>query len=176
MEQKLTLVKVIIIGHGQSGKTSLVTTASGKEFTEKYRATIGMDFITFPFEGRYNIQLWDTAGQERFQAITTAFYKGAKVICIVYSVVDKESFNQVENKLKEAKEHCEPSTQFILIGTKNDLPDRKVYYDEGQSMANKHDMLFLETSAKTDSPQVFTSKLGEAADKYFLLNPPTPEA
>ena len=166
-----TELKVIMIGNEQAGKTSLLNAVCGEEFTEEYNATIAIDYKIFLFEDRDKFFIWDSSGQERFKDIARPFFLGSIVICIVYSIIDRESFNQVENKLKEAKESCKPTAVFILIGTKNDLPDRKVHYDEGQTMADKHDMMFLETSAKTDSPHVFASKLGEAADKYFLLNP-----
>ena len=176
MEQKVILVKAVLLGSAEVGKSSLTQLAIGSKLPEEYRPTIGVEFVTFRFEGRYKFQLWDTAGQERFQALTRAYVRGAKVLCFVYSITDKNSFNEVEAKLNQVKEHAEPSAQFILIGTKNDLSDRKVLYDEGQSLANKLDMMFLEMSAKTDSKNVFISKLAEAADKCFFLNPPTPEA
>lgn len=44
---------------------------------------------------------WDTAGQERFRTITSAYYRGADGIVLVYDVTDRESFSHVDEWLAE---------------------------------------------------------------------------
>lgn len=36
-----------------------------------------------------NYKQWDTAGQERFKTITSAYYRGADAIIIVYDITDR---------------------------------------------------------------------------------------
>lgn len=44
---------------------------------------------------------WDTAGQERFRTITSAYYRGADGIVVVYDVTEPESFAHVDDWLAE---------------------------------------------------------------------------
>ncbi|TPX69100.1 hypothetical protein SpCBS45565_g02704 [Spizellomyces sp. 'palustris'] len=75
------ILKVVLLGDGGVGKTSLRYQFIHKRFTLAYKATIGADFITREVEtedGRkVAMQIWDTAGQERFQSLGIAFYRGA---------------------------------------------------------------------------------------------------
>ncbi len=74
---------------------------SEDSFTPSFITTIGIDFKirTIELDGkRVKLQIWDTAGQERFRTITTAYYRGAMGILLVYDVTDERSFN---SKLKE---------------------------------------------------------------------------
>ena len=49
------------------------------------------------------LQIWDTAGQERFRTITSAYYRGADGIIMVYDVTHRESFEHVREWLKEVR-------------------------------------------------------------------------
>lgn len=56
----------------------------------------------------------------------------------------------MESWYNEAKLYGNETMMFILIGNKSDLEDyREVSKQEGEEFAQKNDMLFLETSAKT---------------------------
>lgn len=44
---------------------------------------------------------WDTAGQERFRTITSAYYRGADGIVIVYDITEASSFEHVETWMAE---------------------------------------------------------------------------
>lgn len=48
--------------------------------------------------------LRDTAGQERFRALTTAYYRGAMGILLMYDVTSLESFNHLSYWLRNIQE------------------------------------------------------------------------
>jgi Ras-related protein Rab-1A len=96
------------------------------------------------------LQIWDTAGQERFRTITSAYYRGADGIIMVYDVTSQESFEHVEEWLSEVDRYANENTSKLLLGNKADLVDLKqVGEDTAQKFAEKLGISFLETSAKT---------------------------
>ncbi|QRV90945.1 Ras-related protein Rab-8A [Ceratobasidium sp. AG-Ba] len=71
--------------------------------------TIGIDFKirTIELDGkRIKLQIWDTAGQERFRTITTAYYRGAMGILLVYDVTDEKSFNNIRTWHANVEQHA----------------------------------------------------------------------
>lgn len=60
------LAKILVIGDGGVGKTSLITRFTDQKFVNSYTATIGVDFKSrlMEYDGRtVKLQIWDTAGQ-----------------------------------------------------------------------------------------------------------------
>ncbi|XP_003597340.2 ras-related protein RABE1c [Medicago truncatula] len=99
------------------------------------------------------LQVWDTAGQERFRTITTAYYRGAMGILLVYDVTDESSFNNITNWIRSIEQHSSDNiVNKILVGNKVDMDESKraVPFSKGQALANKYGIKFFETSAKTN--------------------------
>jgi len=147
------LFKLVLIGDSGVGKSCLLLRFADDNFTDSYISTIGVDFrfrtITIG-EHTVKLQIWDTAGQERFRTITSAYYRGADGIIMVYDVTSSESFDHVEEWLSEVDRYANENTSKLLVGNKADLLDDKQVPEEvAQSFADKLNIAFLETSAKT---------------------------
>ena len=115
--------------------------------------TIGIDFKikTIELDGkRVKLQIWDTAGQERFRTITTAYYRGAMGILLVYDVGDSDSFENVRNWMRQIDQHASESVNKVLIGNKCDVEPsaRQVTHEQGEELAKSFGIKFFETSAK----------------------------
>lgn len=96
------------------------------------------------------LQIWDTAGQERFRTITSAYYRGADGIILVYDITKRVTFDHVRDWLSEVQRFANQDTCKLLIGNKCDMDvDRKVLKEEGNDLGAELGMPFLETSAKT---------------------------
>ena len=94
------------------------------------------------------LQIWDSAGQERYKALIPSYVRGAAIIFIIYDISDNNSFVNIETWINFIKQVNTDESILILCGNKSDL-DRKVNYKEGYELAQKHGMMFFETSAKT---------------------------
>jgi len=148
------LFKLVLIGDSGVGKSCLLLRFADDSFTESYISTIGVDFRfkTLAVGNKFvKLQIWDTAGQERFRTITSAYYRGADGIIMVYDVTNKESFDHVQDWLQEVNRYSNEGTCKLLIGNKSDREDKVITTQQGQEFAVQLGMPFLETSAKTAS-------------------------
>ncbi|KAG6436197.1 hypothetical protein SASPL_101082 [Salvia splendens] len=137
------------------GKSCLLLRFSDGSFTTSFITTIGIDFKirTVELDGkRIKLQIWDTAGQERFRTITTAYYRGAMGILLVYDVTDESSFNNIRNWIRNIEQHASDNVNKILVGNKADMDESKraVPTSKGQALADEYGIKFFETSAKTN--------------------------
>lgn len=148
--------KVLVIGEAGVGKSSLMLRFTDEKFTTEILPTVGLDFRIKVMDHKgYSVKLsiWDTAGQERFKNITSAYYRGAHGIVLVYDLTSRRTFENLENWLiEEAKYSGEKQTMKLVVGNKSDKAGRrKVSYEEGKEWAERRGFLFLETSAKNSS-------------------------
>jgi Ras-related protein Rab-8A len=149
------LVRVLLIGDSGVGKSSLLLRFVNDSFTRTYISTIGIDFKLKMIEQegqKVKMQIWDTAGQERFRTITTAYYRGAMGILLVYDVTDEGSFRNVVTWMGQIEQHADRYVNRILIGNKTDASasDVVVSTERGQQLAADYGIKFFETSAKAD--------------------------
>ncbi|XP_072986749.1 ras-related protein RABE1c-like [Typha latifolia] len=149
------LIKLLLIGDSGVGKSCLLLRFSDDTFTTSFITTIGIDFKirTVDLDGkRVKLQIWDTAGQERFRTITTAYYRGAMGILLVYDVTDESSFNNIRNWIRNIEQHASDNVNKILVGNKADMDESKraVPTSRGQMLADEYGIKFFETSAKTN--------------------------
>ncbi len=145
--------KILLLGDGAVGKTALVHRFVHGKFNKAYLMTIGMD----PYS-RYETldgkkicySLWDIAGQDRFKLMRGMFYRGAMGSLVTFDLTREETFNNVNNWVKEALSES-PNQHFILVGNKNDLvDDRVITKEQGEAKAKEIGAIsYIETSALT---------------------------
>uniref|UniRef100_A0ACD5TJA9 Uncharacterized protein n=2 Tax=Avena sativa TaxID=4498 RepID=A0ACD5TJA9_AVESA len=144
------------------GKSCLALQFTDNIFQAAHKITVGMEFDKRTINvGSKTIKLhiWDMSSDETFRYIAKLYYSWAACLLLVYDVTRRETFTHVSTWLKENREHASANVTVVLIGNKCDLSDRRlVTYEEGQQFAIEHELLFIETSAKT----------AENVDKAFV--------
>ena len=136
------------------GKSCLLSRVMDNDFKEEHNVTIGVEFGSFvvKIDGKIvKLQIWDTAGQESFRSITRIFYRGAHCVFLTYDVTWDDTFLDIIDWLKEAKQHSNPDILLYLIGNQADLEDDRQVTRERAIEFQKQNKIdaFFETSAKT---------------------------
>mmetsp|Transcript_86783 Transcript_86783/g.136917 ORF Transcript_86783/g.136917 Transcript_86783/m.136917 type:complete len:212 (+) Transcript_86783:69-704(+) len=146
------IFKFIIIGDTSVGKSCLLLQFTEKQFRLDHETTIGVEFASRMIalgNKSIKLQVWDTAGLENFQALCASYYRGAIAALLVYDVCNRATFNHMNFWLDQARIHAGPDINVMLVGNKSDLDSRAISPHEALALAQKHGLLFLETSAKT---------------------------
>lgn len=156
------LFKLLLIGDSGVGKTSVLFRFSDDAFNSTFISTIGIDFKIRTIElgdKKIKLQIWDTAGQERFRTITTAYYRGAMGILLVYDITNEKSFENIKTWIKNIEQHASADVEKMILGNKCDMEDkRKITKEQGEQLAKEYNVKFMETSAmnRTNVEKAFT--------------------
>jgi internalin A len=88
-EELVNEAKLILLGDGRSGKTSLANRLLGKELPKEADRTQGIDIIigaySFPLANGqdFKINIWDFAGQDKYKTLHQLFYTDSSLYVMV---------------------------------------------------------------------------------------------
>ncbi|XP_038579657.1 ras-related protein Rab-7L1-like isoform X2 [Micropterus salmoides] len=151
------LLKILVVGDGNVGKSSFVHRYVNGQFNKMYKMTVGVDFsvklLHWSDKEKVRLQLWDIAGQERFISMTRIYYKGASGCVVMFDVTSSSSFlscrhwkQDLDNK---AMLHNGDSVPCILLANKCDLAQRVVSADSIDKFSKANGFVaWMETSVK----------------------------
>ncbi|MHA1276759.1 MAG: GTP-binding protein [Candidatus Helarchaeota archaeon] len=146
--------KVVILGDGGVGKTSLLTRFVEKTFEHEYKSTIGTNIMRIDYQLMDKITvafaLWDLAGQQYFQKVRQMYLAGCQAALFVYDVTRPDTLINLKNWMNELTSIAGTDIKMLMVGNKIDLiEERKVSTEEGKKVADELGLSYLETSAKT---------------------------
>ena len=109
-------------------------------------------------------------GQEKYRAIAKILYKDARIVCLVYDITDRRSFEEIKDYwCNQIKNNAGSDTIIAVIANKSDLYDNaQVKNEEGEEYARSIKAIFQATSAKYDSG--ITNLFDNLGQKYFNPN------
>ncbi|MFX0086045.1 MAG: GTP-binding protein [Candidatus Hodarchaeota archaeon] len=166
----MLLAKIVLLGDGAVGKTSMRNRYMGKQFTQDYIMTIGADFGVYSTEiqtdeGPKSIKftIWDLAGQPRYNTVREVYYRGSHGALVIYDISRRETLINLKKWISELWEHSGRIVPILLIGNKVDLREHlieTISKEEGAAFTEEIKKLMesrgilstchnLETSAKT---------------------------
>ncbi|KAK0088990.1 hypothetical protein PV325_009873 [Microctonus aethiopoides] len=144
--------KVVLLGEGCVGKTSVALRYVEDKFNDKHLTTLQASFLNKKLNingKRVNLAIWDTAGQEKFHALGPIYYRMSNGAILVYDITDEDTFQKVKNWVKELKKMLGSEICLAIAGNKIDLEkDRNVSIEDAEEYAKQVGAVHFHTSAK----------------------------
>lgn len=144
--------KVVLLGEGCVGKTSIVLRYIEDKFNSNHISTVQASFLNkkLNLDGqRVNLAIWDTAGQEKFHALGPIYYRSSNGAVLVYDITDEDSFQKVKSWVKELRKILGTDICLVIVGNKTDLEkDRHVSLEDAEAYSEKVGAMHFQTSAK----------------------------
>ena len=154
--------KLVILGNPAVGKTSLIVRFIKNKFTEDYKTTLGVDFLTKELtlynKAHIRLMIWDMGGQDKWFSRRAKFMRGADGAVIVYSNTDIKSYLNLDKWVDEVHQHANRDVPIILVKNKSDLPPIRENLNPIKLLERLNTKI-IETSAKT----------GENVEEMFTL-------
>eukprot|EP01062_Namystynia_karyoxenos_P029978 TRINITY_DN22446_c0_g1_i1.p1 TRINITY_DN22446_c0_g1~~TRINITY_DN22446_c0_g1_i1.p1 ORF type:complete len:263 (+),score=95.47 TRINITY_DN22446_c0_g1_i1:94-789(+) len=149
--------KVLVLGDGAVGKTSLVMRFCKDMFQQRYKQTIGLDFflkdLLLPGNVNVTLQIWDIGGQQLGGKMLANYIYGSHAVILAYDVTNMDSFKNLEDWLDLVKQTFKDKKvvpYIALVGNKMDLNHLRVVKAEKHSLfAVENGMVPFFISAKT---------------------------
>ena len=120
--------KIVLIGDGAVGKTTLVKRHITGEFEKKYVPTLGAEVYRMTFmtdAGPIIFDVWDTAGQEKLAGLRDGYYINAVGAIMMFDVTSRATYKNLPSWHRDLVRICK-NIPIVLLGNKVDVQDRVV--------------------------------------------------
>jgi len=147
-------IKITLIGGTGVGKTCIIKRLTDGSFDPDSNSTMGGSYSVKMLkidQEEVKCDIWDTAGQEKYRSLGQLFYKDAYIVCLVYSINNKKTFEDMKEKwYPDLKQYGEKYQVLGVVANKSDMfEEEEVNEDEGRQYAATINAKFFLVSAKT---------------------------
>jgi len=144
--------RLVMLGDGGVGKSCLTIQLVHHNFVKEYDPTIENSYRkqVVVDNDSHMLDILDTAGQEDYSVMRDQYIRTGQGFLLVFSVASLTSFQAVTSfyeRIMQVKE-CDV-VPMVIVGNKVDLPNRTVSTKQGQDLADKFAVPYIEASAKT---------------------------
>ena len=172
-EIEIPEIKVILLGEAAVGKTSIIRRYYDETFDFNESSTTSMSYIDKIVEldgKKYKLIIWDTIGQESYRTVTQLFLNDSKLVIMVYSIDDKNSFTNLNFWYELYEKQLSKEAVLGIIGNKSDLVNNiQVSFQEGSDFAQNTGAIFTELSAK-ENPEMISFFIMDLLKAYLKKN------
>ena len=146
------ILKIAVLGDFGVGKTSLIAQHTLGTFNARTPSSTGAVYTSKVMEidgQKYELQIWDTAGQTIYRSIASIYFRDAHGILLIYDVTNRQSFEDLNHWFNEIYTKCEQSVVIMVVGNKDDKPNKAITVAEANEMATSHKSHHMFVSAST---------------------------
>ncbi|MBY9010178.1 MAG: GTP-binding protein [Candidatus Lokiarchaeota archaeon] len=173
---KQILFKILTVGDGSVGKTTLLERYVEGLFKGDQKMTIGVNFYLKRIQIEdfdIALQLWDFGGQERFRFLLKKYVKVAAGALLLYDLTNPVTIERANEWIELVRMH-NSNLPVILVGTKYDLVDPENINDDESNiaLANFDLIANIKTSSKTGKnvEDVFNLLINNLLTKTTIIN------
>lgn len=145
-KKRMSTYKVVLVGDGGVGKSTLINRHRTGEFKKRYIPTVGVEVHPLVFhtnEGPMCLNIWDCAGQEKFGGLRDGYYIQAQAAIVAFDLTQRNTFESVPTWLRDVKRVC-GSIPTVIVGNKVDL------LEERRLLVDTYGITYYDYSAKSN--------------------------
>lgn len=117
--------KVLLVGEGNVGKTSLIAALAGAPFIEGRPTTHGIEIQQLSFrhpdlDVNMTIRAWDFGGQEVYRITHQFFFSRRALYLVVWKAREGQEQNEVEGWLRRIRVRIGKDARILIVATHSD--------------------------------------------------------
>lgn len=167
--------KIVVVGGGGVGKSSLTIQFVQNHFLEEYDPTIEDSYrrqIAIDDQVAL-LDIMDTAGQDEYNMMRESNMRAGQGFVLVYSIIASRTFDELSDfkgqicRMKDLEQ-----VPMVLVGNKSDLEDQRVIpAEDGATLAKSWGIPFLETSARhrINVEEIFSEVVRQIRAEFALM-------